>query len=205
MKRQALLRLIAETGYNVGYAAKKHLATYDIVEKMPGWVSFFSAAAGVCALFIPWFEQKWLAAAFLIIAIGAQSIALYDKEKAKYAEAGGRLTGKLHDLRMLYQSVKEQPDDIDLPEFERRHEEIQRDALTINIPKQIFLSDWYAHYKFFWQGQTQWMDEQLRFRLIRDKMPLGFIVVVVGVLLAIAWWGVMGAPGLRAAICASVA
>ena len=94
-------------------------------------MSLFSAAAGICALFIPWFEQKWLAAAFIIIAIGASSIALYDKEKAKYAEAGGLLTGKLHELRMLYQKVKEQPDDLDLPDLEKRHEEIQREALGI--------------------------------------------------------------------------
>ena len=32
MKKEALLRLIAESGYNIGDAAKQHLATYDIVE-----------------------------------------------------------------------------------------------------------------------------------------------------------------------------
>ena len=205
MKKEALLRLIAESGYNIGYAAKKHLATYDIVEKMPGWVSLFSAAAGICALFIPWFEQKWLAAAFIIIAIGASSIALYDKEKAKYAEAGGLLTGKLHELRMLYQKVKEQPDGLDLPDLEKRHEEIQRDALGIGVPKQIFLSDWYAHYKFFWQGQTQWMDEQLHFKLLRDKMPLGMILTFAAAILVGLWLLATRLPAVRAAVCGTLA
>lgn len=35
MTQDGLLKLIAESGYNIGYAAKKHLATFDIVEKVP--------------------------------------------------------------------------------------------------------------------------------------------------------------------------
>ena len=200
MKKEALLRLIAESGYNIGYAAKKHLATYDIVEKMPGWVSLFAAAAGICALFIPYFEQKGIAAAFIVIAMGASSIALYDKEKAKYAEAGSLLTAKFHDLRMLYQKVKEQPDAVDLPEFEKRHEDIQKEALGLGVPKQIFMSDWYAHYKFFWQGQTQWMDEQLHFRLFRDMMPLGMILTFATAILAALWFLTTRSTGLWAAM-----
>ena len=36
MKRDDLLKCIAETGYNVGFGAKKNLATYDLVEKRGG-------------------------------------------------------------------------------------------------------------------------------------------------------------------------
>lgn len=205
MKKETLLRLIAESGYNIGYAAKKHLATYDIVEKMPGWVSLFAAAVGIWALFIPYFEQKWIAAAFIVIAIGASSIALYDSEKAKYAEAGGLLTAKFHELRMLYQKVKEQPDGADLPDLEKRHEDIQNAALGLGVPKQIFMSDWYAHYKFFWQGQTQWMDEQLHFRLFRDMMPLGMIVTFAATILVALWYLSTRFTGLWAAMCKGVA
>ena len=35
MDKNTLLKMIAETGYNVGFGAKKHFATYDIVEKAP--------------------------------------------------------------------------------------------------------------------------------------------------------------------------
>lgn len=35
MDQSSLFKLIAESGYNVGYAAKNHLATFDIVEKFP--------------------------------------------------------------------------------------------------------------------------------------------------------------------------
>ena len=47
MKRDDLLKCIADTGYNVGFGAKKHFATYDLVEKSPGWISFLSIAFGI--------------------------------------------------------------------------------------------------------------------------------------------------------------
>ena len=205
MKKDALLGLIAETAYNVGYGAKKHFATYDIVEKMPGWVSLFSAAAGIFALFMPYLEQKWIAAAFIVISIGTVNILLYDKEKLKYSEAGSELTARFHDLRLLYHVVKEQPDGIDLLAFEQQHQDIQEQALKIGVPKQIFLSDWYAHYKFFWQGQTQWMDEQLHFKLFRDKMPLGMIATLVLVVLALLWFIFIRVPFLMTPFCKAIA
>ncbi|MBZ4038075.1 hypothetical protein [Novilysobacter selenitireducens] len=52
MNKELLLKVIAESGYNVGYSAKKHLATFAIVEKAPGWISIFSFAVGVFALVI---------------------------------------------------------------------------------------------------------------------------------------------------------
>lgn len=33
MTKGNLLKLIAKSGYEIGYGAKKHLATYDMVEK----------------------------------------------------------------------------------------------------------------------------------------------------------------------------
>lgn len=34
MRRDDLLKHIADTGYNVGFGAKKHFATYDITDKV---------------------------------------------------------------------------------------------------------------------------------------------------------------------------
>ena len=50
MNRSDFLKCIAETGYNVGFGAKKHFATYDLVEKSPGWISFISIAFGIYSL-----------------------------------------------------------------------------------------------------------------------------------------------------------
>ena len=50
MNREGLLRSIAETGYNVGFGAKKNFATHDVVQKAPGLIGFLSLAVGVFAL-----------------------------------------------------------------------------------------------------------------------------------------------------------
>jgi hypothetical protein len=47
-----------------------------------------------------------------------------------------------------------------------------------SLDKQILFSDWYAHYKFFWQHQIGWIEEQKQFRLWRDKIPLSFTFAI---------------------------
>lgn len=44
---------------------------------------------------------------------------------------------------------------------------------------------WYAHYKFFYQMQHDWIDEQLKFSLWKDKLPRSFAFLVVVVALAV--------------------
>jgi hypothetical protein len=188
MQKEPLLRLIAETAYNAGYGAKKHFATYDIIEKLPGWVAFISAAAAILALFVPALEAKWVSATFIIISIGTGNILLYDRDKSRYAEIGTSLTERFHELRFLYHEVKTEQPGVDLPAHTRRHADIQANALKTNMAKQIFLSDWYAHYKFFWQQQTGWLDEQLKFKLLRDKIPLSFSVFVLLVVATLVGW-----------------
>lgn len=47
MNKENLLKLIAESGYNLGYGAKKHFATFDLIEKLPGWLGFLAFAVGI--------------------------------------------------------------------------------------------------------------------------------------------------------------
>lgn len=183
MNKDALLKLIAETGYNIGYAAKKHLATYDIVEKLPGWIAIISLAAGVFALIIPALTASYVSAIFIVIGIASLFLSFYTDQKEAYATAGSELTSKFHELRVLYQSVKSKPDGSDFTAAVSEMKAIQSQAQSMNIKKQVFMSDWYAHYKFFWQSQTGWMDEQLDFKLIRDKMPLGLTVTLVAIIM----------------------
>jgi hypothetical protein len=193
MTQDALLKLIAESGYNIGYAAKKHLATFDMVEKVPGWIGLISLGVGIYALIFPSLEQKPLSAAFILIGVASMFINFYTAGKDQYAQVGGSLTQKFHELRVLYQLVKSQPAGTNMAPFIATHEQIQTSALQLGIPKQIFLSDWYAHYKFFWQSQTGWMDEQLHFKLVRDKLPLSFTILAVA---AVAWGCLSQLPAL---------
>lgn len=178
MNREDLLKSIAETGYNVGFGAKKHFATYDIVAKVPGIIGFASTAVGIFALFLDFLSTKFLSAAFIVFGVAGMSMSHYDHKKEEYATAGGDLTQLFNRLRTLYFNVKA-ADGSDLSEFEKTLAEIQEQFGAQCISKQILFSDWYAHYKFFWQHQIEWIDEQKKFRLFRDKIPLSFTVAVI--------------------------
>lgn len=178
MNREDLLKSIAETGYSVGFGAKKHFATYDIVAKVPGIIGFASTAVGIFALFLDFLSTKFLSAAFIVFGVAGMSMSHYDHKKEEYATAGGDLTQLFNRLRTLYFNVKA-ADGSDLSEFEETLAEIQEQFGAQCISKQILFSDWYAHYKFFWQHQIEWIDEQKKFRFFRDKIPLSFTVAVI--------------------------
>ena len=188
MKRDLLLLEIAQTAYNIGYGAKKNLATYDILEKAPGWIVVATLGVGIFALFNPTLENKYIAAAVLLVGIGSLYFNSYQSKKDAYADVGSRLTSLFTGLRSIYYEVKSEEREQwpDSDELVKRYRHILKESQEIGIARQIFLSDWYAHYKFFWQAQTDWIDEQLHFRFWRDRIPLTATlvgIILVGVLI----------------------
>lgn len=55
-----------------------------------------------------------------------------------------------------------------------------------SISKQILFSDWYAHYKFFWQYQIDWVANQKNFSFWRDKVPLTGWLATAAIIVSIA-------------------
>lgn len=185
MTKDDLLRSIAETGYNVGFGAKKHFATYDLVAKVPGLIGFVSMAVGIFALFLEQLSTKHLSAAFIVLGVAGLCINHYDHKKQSYANAGSELTELFNRLKSLYFNVKETKG-ADLCQFESELANIEQDYYSKCISEQILFSDWYAHYKFFWQHQIGWIEEQKNFGFFHDKIPLSLVVsVVVAVVAAI--------------------
>jgi hypothetical protein len=184
MKRDFLLLELAQTGYNIGYGAKKNLATYDILEKAPGWIVVATLGVGILALFNPTLENRYIAAAVILVGIGSLYFNSYQSKKDDYAEVGSRLTSLFTALRSIYYEVKSQDRDqwADSDALVARYRQILKESQAVGIARQIFLSDWYAHYKFFWQAQIDWIDEQLHFRFWRDRIPL--TATLVGMVLA---------------------
>lgn len=182
MKKDDLLKLIAESAYNVGFGAKTHFATYDIVDKAPGMIGFSSMAVGIFALFIDELTSKPLSAIFIILGVVGLYISFYDPKKNEYAEAGIDLTQVFNELKALYFQVKSLPDDGKTEQYFEKFHTIEKRFYEKCISKQIFLSGWYAHYKFFWQHQIGWIDEQLHFKFWRDKLPLSFPLSVAFIL-----------------------
>jgi hypothetical protein len=175
MDKNDLLKHIAETGYNVGFGAKLHFATYDIVDKTPGLIGFISTAIGIFSLFINALTNNYLSATFIIIGISGLYISFYDATKMEYESAGKELTQIFNKLKRLYYRTKSaQPDELSIIETELCA--LENNYYQLAISKQILFSDWYAHYKFFWQHQIEWIEEQKKFRVFRDKIPLSFLL-----------------------------
>lgn len=182
MKRDDLLKCIADTGYNVGFGAKKHFATYDLVEKSPGWISFLSIAFGIYSLAFKELSTSFLSASFTILGVVSLYVSMYDAKKSEYEKAGIKLTKIYNQLRVLYYSAKGKNDSDDLTQLINKYRQLESQYCSVGLSKQILFSDWYAHYKFFWQHQIEWVDEQKKFRFFRDKVPLSFYVFLVVVI-----------------------
>lgn len=176
MEKANVLKTIAETGYNVGFGAKKHFATFDVVETIPGLITFASIALGIIGLVIEQLAQKLPAAILTVIGVSGLYISAYDKQKSQYQEVGTRLTEIFNELRTLYRSVQ---DGENIVFAQCRLKELEDEYYKISLSKQIFLSDWLAHYKFFWQMQIDWINEQKNFNFWRDKMPLSLTLIIV--------------------------
>lgn len=185
MNKDLLLKDIAESGYNIGYAAKKHLATYDIVEKAPGWISIISFAFGVLALVVPQINNNILAALLLIVAYAVFYFNSYQDSRLEYSRVGSRLTTIFTNLRSLLYEAKGRDESADFDDIEARYRELLDESQSIGISKQIFLSDWYAHYKFFWQAERSWLEQYRPFTFWRDKVPLSATLIGMAMIVAV--------------------
>jgi len=179
MKKNDLLKSIAEKGYDIGFGAKKHLATYDIVEKAPGFISFLSLTFGILALAIDDISNKVVSSVFIILGVVSLYISLNDSNKKEYAEAGVGITKLYYRLKALYFNVKAMNESEDVSDYQKELSDIEEEFYSLSISKQIMFSNWYAHYKFFWELQIDWVAEQRRFRFFRDKIPLSFLLIVL--------------------------
>ncbi|MFH2123437.1 MAG: SLATT domain-containing protein [Pseudomonadota bacterium] len=188
MNNEDLLKHIAETAYNVGFGAKKHFATYDIVDKTPGLISFLSMSFGVYALVFDGLSTKFLSASFIVLGIIGLYISLYDSKKDIYEKYGIELTKIFNELNKLYIRTKT-ADENNLSKCEQELTEIENRFYENCNSKQILFSDWFAHYKFFWQFQIDWVNEQKQFKFFRDKVPLTLSLTVLVLLGTIVFWG----------------
>ena len=185
MTKEDLLKQIAESAYNIGFGAKKNLATFDIVDKIPGILNFCALAIGILALFIDELNIKIVSASLIIFGVIGIYISKYDDKKDEYATSGSKIIELFNELKSLYHSVKAKSDDTNFDEDISKMKEIEDKFYSITIPKQILFSDWYAHYKFFWQWAThiKWLESELKLTFWENKIPLSFLVFIGVVLL----------------------
>jgi hypothetical protein len=190
LTKQEFLRYVAEAGYDVGFGAKKHFASYDIIEKGPGWLGFISLVGGVYSLFVPLLASTHVAAIFVIFGVVSLYIGFYGSDKTRYEEAGKELTQGFHELQVIYRTGKSMPDGADFSGLLKQVQDIRSRVLSKSVSKQIFLSDWYAHYKFFWIAQIDWIHEIRPFKFWRDKIPLTAYIAIFFLVCSACWYGV---------------
>lgn len=184
MDLEIALKLIAEKAYDVGYSAKLHYSTYDIVEKAPGLIGLLSLLIGVFSLYIDALGTKHISAAITAIGICSLYISFYSETKDSYLKAGKKLTELYDNLKILYAKCKaaNQFSAGDEQELERITNEFRNCCLN----KQILFASWFAHKKFFWEQQVAWIEESKKFSFWRDKLPLSLYGAAATVILAIA-------------------
>lgn len=187
MNKSDLLRCIAEQGYNVGFGAKKHFATYDIIEKVPGLISFLSMAFGIYALVIKSLSTELISATFIVLGVMGLYISMYNHKKDTYEKAAVALTQLFNDLKVLYLHVKNLDESSDLSNYQKELSDIESRYYPLCISTQILFSNWYAHYKFYWEHQIDWVNEQKEFNFFRDKVPLSLWVTILFLIVGFIW------------------
>jgi len=172
MKKDTLLKELAEQGYCVGLGAKKNFATYDIVNTIPKLVGLTTLVIGIIQLRFP--ENSYnldISTALIVVSIFSLYTAYNYPDECEYEDAGKECTQIFNGLRNLYYEVKDS-DKQDLSEYITRKEELMKKFYDISISNQMFLlSDWLGHFKFFYQMQVGWIDEQKNFKFWKDKVP----------------------------------
>lgn len=180
MTKEDLLKQIAQNAYNIGFGVKKYFATFDMIEKLPGILSFLSITVGIFALFVDALNIKHISAILIVFGIISIYISKYDDKKNEYASIGSKYLSSFDELKILYSSVKNSSSTDFSSEISKLNE-IKKDFNENSISKQMIISDWYAHYKFFWQSATdiKWIEEELSLTLLKDKIPLSFMISIV--------------------------
>ncbi len=94
------------------------------------------------------------------------------------------MTSLFHNLKELSARV-ESDDDFNSNKYLDELQKIDKKFQDIAISKQVFVSDAYAHYKFFGQMQIEWIDRIRPFSLWRDKIPFTAYPFLAFILLAV--------------------
>ncbi|MQR93716.1 SLATT domain-containing protein [Fictibacillus phosphorivorans] len=187
MDKDSLLRQLSDYGYRVGFGAKKHFSTYDIISKVPGGISIIGLLIGVGQLAYPNYNYSTGISTILIMAsIIGLTMSSYNTEKEIYNQVGQDLTRLFNELQALYYKVKNSPEQLFTTEVVQMNDILNR-YYQISRSQQIFGSDWFAHYKFFWQMEKGWIEEQRPFRFWKDKIPKSLLFFIV-VMFLVSWF-----------------
>jgi SMODS and SLOG-associating 2TM effector domain 6 len=198
MEKDALLKSIAETGYNVGFGGKKHFITYDFYRVFPRLISCVTIFVGIIQLTNIYKENvqtnlgDLLSALLIIVGVIGLVLDFHGDNKDLYEVAGKQLISLFNELRGMYHEVKNTEENIDLEAFKLRLKEIQKEFDDVSISKQAICTHIITHFGFFQVMQSKWVVEELKLTT-KDKFPffhwesfclyfLGILIIFLGVI-----------------------
>jgi hypothetical protein len=195
MRKEQLLNSIAQSGYNIGFGAKKHFITYDIYRVMPKLTSFTVLAIGVLQLtsiFKRWCTGDLpdvIGALLVIIGLLAFTVDITGKNSDRFNEAGKILIGKFNRLRNMYNETLSLDDkDIEkINQLSHELEQIEQDARLAAISEQAIGTHILTNTLFFGSMQVSWIEKELKLDF-RDKFPffhLEAFVLYIAVIVAL--------------------
>ncbi|UPZ36518.1 SLATT domain-containing protein [Sphingobacterium sp. PCS056] len=185
MNQDKFLNTLAQKGYDIGFGAKKNFASYDIINKLPSWIGFVSLAIGIIQIAynnIPF--DKELSIILIFVGIGIMYIDVFKGKVDDYNNEGIRLTKLFNQTRDLYYKVSGD-NNFDYKNYENEYKDILNDFYSNTISKQVFLSQWYAHFKFFYESQPDWVVKELKLTFFKDKLPRSLASVLLLIIIII--------------------
>jgi len=180
MDNTSLKKHIAETAYNVGYSAKLHFATFEMAKKLPSRISIFTMLFATYALTFSQFSTKFMSCTMLALGLIGLYISSKNKDMTDYEVKGIKLTDLFNELKHLM-SEAEDPS-ADSEDIKDKLKDIESRYNNSCASDHIMFASWFAHYKFFWEQQTEWIQAHRPFKFFRDQVPLTLWLTLFAVL-----------------------
>lgn len=187
MDKNDFLNTLAQKGYDIGFGAKKNFASYDIINKLPSWIGFISLTIGIIQIAyenIPF--NKELSILLIFVGIAIMYIEVFKNKAEDYNNEGIRLTRIFNSIRDLYYLSKSD-NNFNYQNYEVQYQNLLNDFYSNTISKQVFMSQWFAHYKLFYEMQVQWIEDELQLKFFKDKVPnsLKTILLIISIIILI--------------------
>lgn len=128
MDKKQIQHHIARVAYNVWYGAKLNFWTYDIVIKLPPYVSFFSLVIGILGLsYLEMGEGlvKFMSVCILIMGVISFYVERFDADK--YKAMGVKNNNQRNELHILYEEMNSTESRDKWGQIEERVKEIEKD------------------------------------------------------------------------------
>jgi len=125
----------------------------------------------------------------ILVGIAILYLDVFKNKAEEFEKEGVRLTQIFNKMRDLYLKVKSDSN-FAYSNFEVEYQNLLNDFYSNTVSKQVFLAHWYAHFKFFYEMQIDWVDEQLKFKFFKDKIPnslktIFFLIIIILTILLI--------------------